>query len=203
MSCSPFDLRDYFLQELTDPQQRQMEAHVKSCAACREEMDRLQLTGAALFSLREEEIPQRIAFVSDQVFEPSPVRRWLADFWGSAAKLGFASAAILSAALVAFSINRTERPPMVAQAPAPAPQTVVQTVADAGDLQARIDAAVAKALAASDQKRVEETRQLVAELDGARQRLLIAEAQYEIHEKRNDYARSAQFVLPPDPGARQ
>ncbi len=31
MSCSPFDLRDYFLQELADPQQRQVEAHVKTC----------------------------------------------------------------------------------------------------------------------------------------------------------------------------
>src|ERR1043166_5101819 len=100
MSCSPFDLRDYFLRELPDPQQRQVEAHVKSCQTCREEIDRLNLTEAALLSLRDEEIPQRIAFVSDKIFEPSPLRRWLAGFWGSAARLGFASAAMLSAALV-------------------------------------------------------------------------------------------------------
>ena len=48
MSCSPFDLRDYFLQELTDPQQRQVEAHVKTCQPCREELDRLSVTQAAL-----------------------------------------------------------------------------------------------------------------------------------------------------------
>ena len=72
MSCSPFDLRDYFLKELTDPQQRQVEAHVKNLPACREEMERLRMTEAALFSLRDEEIPQRIAFVSDKIFEPSP-----------------------------------------------------------------------------------------------------------------------------------
>ena len=71
MSCSPFDLRDYYLKELTDPQQRQVESHVKDCSACREELERLRLTQAALFSLRDEEIPQRIAFVSDPVFEPS------------------------------------------------------------------------------------------------------------------------------------
>ena len=82
MSCSPFDLRDYFLQELTDPQQRQVEAHVKTCQACREELDRLRLTEAALFSLRDEEIPQRIAFVSDKIFEPSPWRRWLGGVLG-------------------------------------------------------------------------------------------------------------------------
>ena len=73
MSCSPFDLRDYFLKELTDPQQRQVEAHVKTCPPCREELERLRLTEAALSALRDEEIPQRIAFVSDKIFEPSPL----------------------------------------------------------------------------------------------------------------------------------
>ena len=82
MSCSPFDLRDYFLKELADPQRRQVEAHVKTCPPCREELERLQLTEAALFSLRDEEIPQRIAFVSDKIFEPSPWRRWLGRFLG-------------------------------------------------------------------------------------------------------------------------
>ena len=31
MSCSPFDLKDYFLEELADPERRQVEAHVKNC----------------------------------------------------------------------------------------------------------------------------------------------------------------------------
>jgi len=99
MSCSPFDLRDYFLKELSTPQQLQVEAHVKTCVACHEEMERLRFTEAALFSLREEEIPQRIGFVSDKIFEPSPVRRWFAAFWGSTARLGFASAVVLSVAM--------------------------------------------------------------------------------------------------------
>src|ERR1051326_3096950 len=99
MSCSPFELKDYYLQELSHPQQREVEAHVKGCQVCREELDQLQLTGAALLSLRDEEIPQRIAFVSDKVFEPSPWRRWWTAFWGSSARLAFASAAMLSAAL--------------------------------------------------------------------------------------------------------
>ena len=107
MSCSPFDLKEYFLQELPSPQRLQVEAHVKTCPPCREELERLQLTEAALFSLRDEEIPQRIAFVSDQIFEPSPVRRWLSGFWGSTARLGFASAAMLSASLILFCCNST------------------------------------------------------------------------------------------------
>src|SRR5579872_2331072 len=106
MSCSPFDLRDYFLQELADPQQRQVEAHIRGCDPCREELDRLRITEAALFSLRDEEIPQRIAFVSDKIFEPSPWRRWLAAFWGSTARLGFASAAMLSAAILFSALTR-------------------------------------------------------------------------------------------------
>jgi anti-sigma factor RsiW len=107
MSCSPFDLRDYYLKELTDPQQREVEAHVKDCPACREELQQLRLTQAALFALRDEEIPQRIAFVSDPVFEPSPARRWWAAFWGSSARLGFASAAMLSAAILVATLAHT------------------------------------------------------------------------------------------------
>ena len=33
MSCSPFDLKDYFLKELADPQRRQVEAHVEDLRA--------------------------------------------------------------------------------------------------------------------------------------------------------------------------
>ena len=89
MNCSPFDLKDYFLQELPNPQRREVEGHLTRCPACREELDRLHLTQAALFSLRDEEIPQRIAFVSDKVFEPSPWRRW----WSGAPKSSPVSAA--------------------------------------------------------------------------------------------------------------
>src|ERR1035438_2905432 len=110
MSCSPFDLRDYFLRELADPQQRQVEDHVKVCQQCREELDRLRITEAALFSLRDEEIPQRIAFVSDKIFEPSPWRRWWAAFWASKARLGFASACLLSAAIVVYAFRPVPAP---------------------------------------------------------------------------------------------
>src|SRR5690349_1811051 len=138
MSCSPFDLRDYVLEELSDPQQRQMDSHVKSCSGCREELDRLRLTHTALLAVPDEEIPQRIAFVSDKIFEPAPWRRWLASFWGSAAQLGFVSAAMLSAAIVVYAF-RPAPVVQVAQA-SKAPTPIVQTVSDA-EIQARVDAA--------------------------------------------------------------
>jgi anti-sigma factor RsiW len=164
MSCSPFDLKDYFLQELPSPQRVQVEAHVKNCLTCREELERLQLTGAALFSLRDEEIPQRIAFVSDQIFEPSPLRRWLSGFWGSTPRLGFASAAMLSASIIFFAATR----------PAPAPErTAVATVAAVTptqpevqrQVQQQIQQAVSKAVAEVEARQAGKNRQLVAYLE--------------------------------------
>src|SRR4051794_39189956 len=98
MSCSPYDLRDYLFEELTAAQSAEVRAHLKLCVPCGAQVDAFPSTQNALLSLRDEEIPQRIAFVSDKVFEPSPVRRWLSGFWTSAARLGFVSSAILSAA---------------------------------------------------------------------------------------------------------
>ena len=179
MSCSPFDLRDYCLKELTDPQQRQVESHVKTCQPCREELDRLNVTQSALYSLRDEEIPQRIAFVSDKIFEPSPMRRWLAGFWGSAARLGFASAAMISAAIVVYAL-RPAAPVQVVSTP---PQQVVQTVSDS-DIQARVDAAVARATVDLDARQAERNKQLVADLETARKRLILAAAELDLSERR-------------------
>jgi anti-sigma factor RsiW len=160
MSCSPFDLKDYFLQELPSPERVQVEAHVKTCLTCREELERLELTGAALFSLRDEEIPQRIAFVSDQIFEPSPLRRWLSAFWASTARLGFASAVVLSASIFYFAATR----------PAPAPdRTAVATVAavtpSPQQIEQQIQQAVAQAVAAVEARQTERDKQLVAYIE--------------------------------------
>jgi hypothetical protein len=186
MSCSPFDLRDYFFKELPLPQQLQVEAHVKTCVACQEEMERLQVTGAALFSLREEEIPQRIGFVSDKIFEPSPMRRWFAAFWGSTARLGFASAVVLS---VAMSFSAWHR------SPAPAADTSVTVTKNVAvpaplspeEMDRRIQAAVVKAVE-DVEARYTETRVQLAEYrreaDVASQRLRIATAGLEMAQRR-------------------
>ena len=96
MNCSQFDLKSYFLGEPDVAGRGAVEEHLKACLACREELDRLRLTRAALASVPDEEMPHRIAFVSDKIFEP---RGW-ARFWDSAPRLGFASAAMLSAAII-------------------------------------------------------------------------------------------------------
>jgi len=187
MSCSPFELKDYFLQELADPQRRQVEAHIRTCETCREEMDRLRLTEAALFALREEEIPQRIAFVSDPVFEPSAWRRTLSAFWNSGPRLGFASAAVLSAALIVFAVTRPAPAPVVQVTPAAQTAAAASPAISPTDIQARIDAAVAKAMAPVEARHEQDERvirQAKAELETARQRLLVAAQEYDYNSRK-------------------
>jgi len=178
MNCSPFDLRDYFLRELADPQQRQVEAHVKTCNTCREELDRLRIAEAALFSVRDEEIPQRIAFVSDKIFEPSPWRRWWAAFWGSTARLGFASAAMLSVALVVFALK---------PAPAPAPRVITAATSPAiseAEIQQRVQAAVKQAIPEIEARYAKHTEELVKAVerrDVEERRKIMVAADYYMH----------------------
>lgn len=174
MSCSPFDLRDYVLKELSEPEARQMDAHVRGCAGCREEVERLHLTEAALFALRDEEIPQRIAFVSDKIFEPSPWRRAWAAFWGSTARLGFASAAMLSVALIVFSLARTAGAP-VSGGPATARVVTPASVSEA-EIQQRVQAAVDQAVAASETRLQKAFDQRVKEMDQRNQAMLLSAA---------------------------
>ncbi|HWQ53323.1 MAG TPA: zf-HC2 domain-containing protein [Bryobacteraceae bacterium] len=157
MSCSPFDLREYVLNELADSECRQVETHMKSCAACSDELERLRTTQAALLSLADEEIPQRIGFVSDRVFEPSTPRRWWAAFWGSSARLGFASAAMLSIAIVVSALTR----------PAPAPPAPIAAhQPDMARIEAqferRLGEAVARAVAQAEARQEARTRHLLA-----------------------------------------
>jgi anti-sigma factor RsiW len=158
MSCSPFDLRDYVLKELSDPERKQVEVHIKGCQGCREEWERLRLTEAALFSLRDEEIPQRIAFVSDKIFEPSPWRRAWVGFWGSAARLGFASAAMLSVALVVFAVRPAGHIPVASSGSA----QVVSASTD--QIQQQISAAAERALVASEARQQQKLEQAVADI---------------------------------------
>ena len=196
MSCSPFDLKDYFFDELDGAGRKQVEAHVTGCRACREELSRLRLTGTTLLSLREEEIPRRIAFVSDPVFEPSAWRRWWSAFWNTPARLGFGSAALVSAALVVFALARPAPVQIVRTVQGPAVQQTGRTAPAVPDaaIQARIDQAADRAVA-------ERTRQLVAEVAAERQRLLMVEAALEVDNRRQHalYMTAAEYGPPRQP----
>ncbi len=106
MCCSNFDLNGYLLGEIAETEKRQVRDHVAACESCAGELERLRLTHAAMLTLGDEEMPRRIAFVSDKVFEP----RWWQRLWSSGPRLGFASAAMLSAAILAHALIQQPSP---------------------------------------------------------------------------------------------
>ncbi len=95
MKCTSFDLNAFFFGELPADERRGVEQHLAACAACRAEHERLRITQTALAAIPDEEIPQRIAFVSDKVFEPN----WWQRLWRPGPQW-----ALLSAGLVAGAI---------------------------------------------------------------------------------------------------
>ena len=100
MSCAFFDSnpeskpdwKAYALRELDQNAYRQAETHLINCSECQEELATLRLTLDTLSTLREEEIPRGIAFVSDKVFEP----RW----WQRVFNPAFAAACLVAAAIL-------------------------------------------------------------------------------------------------------
>ncbi len=153
MSCSPFDLKDYFFGELGEAERAGVRAHVETCQACAEELDRLRLTEATLHSLHEEEPPRRIAFVSDKVFEP----RWWQTWWNSAPRLGFASAAVLALAIIVHAFAR----PAVVTAPGREVDVAAIEARVRSEADSRIQAAVRAAMAESEARQAQKTVELV------------------------------------------
>jgi anti-sigma factor RsiW len=134
MSCSPNDLKDFLVGELSEAERARVGAHVAACRACSDELERLRMTHAALHALRDEDPPRRIAFVSDKVFEPG----WWQRLWASGPRLAFASAAMLSIALV---FNAAYRPAAAPARPAPVAATI-----DTAALNTRVETEVTKRL---------------------------------------------------------
>jgi anti-sigma factor RsiW len=129
MSCESFDWKGYAFGELAAQDRREAEAHAASCEGCREELAHVRLTVDTLSALREEEVPRRIAFVSDKVFEP----RW----WQVFLKPSFAAALVIAAAIVMHGY--VTRPPAV----------------DAAAIQAQVNQAVARAVADAEHHNME------------------------------------------------
>ena len=94
MSCASYDLKAYQFGEAKAVERRAIEQHARGCAACAGELERLILTQASLMSVRDEDPPRRIAFISDKVFEPKWYKRPLGPAWG------FGSIAALACAIV-------------------------------------------------------------------------------------------------------
>ena len=149
MSCSSADLKAYFLGELPAAERGPVEKHLSACTSCREELERLDATRTALVSLADEEPPRKIAFVSDKVFEP----RWFETIWRSGPAMGFASAALLAAAIL---VHAYARPAVAPVDTAKIEQRIEQQV------DARVGTAVTKAVAAAEERQNQHMTQAVA-----------------------------------------
>ena len=147
-------LRDYAFDELSATERPEMERHVSACTDCAAELDQLRLTTAALRVLPDVEIPQRIAFVSDKVFEPSPIARFLRSAWA-----GLASAGLMAAALIFTVLHQ----------PAPQVRTIIQS-ASGTDVSKQIDEAVSRAVQQVRTEDAELTKAALAEAETRHQR---------------------------------
>jgi hypothetical protein len=153
MNCSSEDLKAYFLGELAMRDKAPVEDHVRSCQNCREELDRLKLTQTTLLALEEEEVPRRISFVSDKVFEP----RWYETIWRSGPAMGFASAVILAAAILVhgFAVQGFARPAVAPPVTATVDTAQIEQRIER-EVNARLDAVVAKSVSDAQTKQAAE-----------------------------------------------
>jgi len=106
MDCKSYDWKSYALGEMDQPARREAEAHAAICPNCREELATLRLTLDTLSTLREEEIPRRIAFVSDQIFEP----RWYSRAFRAVWSPNFAAACVIAGAILVHAFARPAAP---------------------------------------------------------------------------------------------
>jgi len=131
MNCESFDWKGYALGELAANERREAEAHAATCEGCRGELAHVRLTVDTLSALREEEVPRRIAFVSDKVFEP----RW----WDTFLRPTFAAACVLAAAIVMHGYMTRPAAMDAAAIQARINQAVVRAVADVERHNADLD----------------------------------------------------------------
>jgi Putative zinc-finger len=151
MSCSIVDVKAYFLGEMEAREKSQVESHLGACAECRQELEQLGVMRTALLALPEEEVPRRIAFVSDKVFEP----RWWQTIWRSGPAMGFASAALLAGAILVHGLTR---PPAPSRAAAP---IVTPASIDTAQIDKRIDQEVTRRVNAALAEQKQQTEQLL------------------------------------------
>jgi len=142
MPCANFDWKGFVLQEIPPAERRRMEEHLKSCAACRQEVEALGLTIVAVRQLPQQPIPRRLAFVSDPVFELP----WWKRLWRMPAPVwGFAAACLVAAAIFAHGLLAPPPPPVAQLDPAVLEKAVQAELEK--QLPARVEAAVRTQLA--------------------------------------------------------
>ncbi|MBM3734800.1 MAG: hypothetical protein FJW39_03365 [Acidobacteria bacterium] len=162
MNCSEIDVKGYFLNEIAPADKVLAEHHIRECAVCGEELDRLRITQAALFGARDEEMPRRIVFATEQPRGTS----WWAGLWNNGPRLGFASAAMLSVAILGHGL-------------------LARTPAGSGAIDEKVNAAVAKAVVEIRAEHREEVEALHSNIEWLTKRInvyRVTAANYEVRQ---------------------
>jgi hypothetical protein len=172
MSCKLDDNRPdwkaYALGEMAAPARHEAEAHASSCNFCQDELAGLRLTLDALATLHEEELPRRIGFVSDKVFEPTWWQKWSQTFL----RPTFAAGCVIAAAILVHGYMRPVASPNATSSAAMdtaaiEARVVAQVSAEVGQrMQAQmndaVNSAVVKAVAETRLKDQQQTNELLA-----------------------------------------
>ncbi len=165
MNCAtpgfpPYDLRDYYFDALPPEAACQVREHLPQCPACAAELEQWTATTLALRALPDEEIPRRIAFVSDKIFQPSAGARWFQSFWASGARLGASAAMLLAGAILVHAYRQPAIVRVVELRPAVAS---TNTAADRAAMQTAVNQAVAAAVSAAETRYDAKLRRVIAE----------------------------------------
>ncbi len=140
MTCSGIDLNAYHFGELNGSERIAAERHVRDCAACSEELDRLAALDSALRMLPTEAMPQRISFVSDKIFEP----RWYQRFFNPGPAWGVAAGFLV---ICGLGLNLMYRPePLIVSRTTRVGAREVEALVEA-EVARRMDGAVKAAVA--------------------------------------------------------
>lgn len=154
------DWKSYALGEVDSRTRQEAEQHVAACADCQDELAGLRVTLDAMATLREEELPRRIAFVSDKVFEP----RWYQQLF---LRPSFAAALVIAAAILVHAFVRPVGVPAntTAQVDMRAIEARVTAQVTAhlqSEMAMAVDAAVTKAVADTEKREDQRTAGLLS-----------------------------------------
>jgi len=174
MSCKLQDGRPewkaYSLGEMDARARQEAESHVAACADCQDELAALRVTLDAMATLRDEELPRRIAFVSDKVFEP----RWYEKLTQAFLRPSFAAAGLIAAAILVDAFVRPVGVPGNATAQVDTRAIESRVTAEvtarlqnemAGAVNTAVNTAVTKAVAETEKRDDQRTAQLLSASD--------------------------------------
>jgi hypothetical protein len=154
------DWKAYTLGEMDAGARREAECHVADCSDCQDELAGLRVTLDAMTTLQDEELPRRIAFVSDKVFEP----RWYQKMF---LRPSFAAAALIAAAILVHAFVRPAVSPTSATAQVDTTAIEARVTAQVterlqGEMATAVNTAVTKAVAETVKRDDQRTAMLLA-----------------------------------------